>query len=222
MFKHFISLFNSIRNKNEDADKSKEQPREKLEGIVTPDEIDNSIPEFSLDNFPDPYIVGNKDSKYSFLIMDDLAETFFLYENDFRNIKKQTGIDIPSEFKIVKCAGDDAGFIAKKYIKNNDDDLVLAILDITLGKMFKLEDGTIIRCDGVDVAIDIFNKYPDCDVRFCSAHRLSRENLEIKKFIDKFESSTKFKIEDYFFGKKSNRKEFILDMYHKHMSNIKK
>ena len=219
MFKRFIKLFNNIRNKNSESNESEHQ-KHKLDNIVTPDEIDNSIPEFSLDNFPDPYIDGNLESKCSFLIMDDLPETFFLYETDFKRIKKETGIDIPSEFKIVKCAGDDAGFIAKKYIKNSNDELVLAILDITLGKMFKLEDGTIIRCDGVDVAIDIFNKYPECDVRFCSAHRLSRENPEIKKFIDKFENATKFKIEDYFFGKKSNRKEFIIDMYHTYKSKI--
>jgi len=218
MFKRFLNLFNRIRDK--DTGK-KEYKKKKLNNIVLPDEIDKSIPEFSLDNFPDPYVDGNIDSSCSFLIMDDLPETFYLYERDFEDIKKATGIDIKKDFKIVKCVGDDAGFIAKKYVKNSKDELVLAILDITLGKMYKIEDGTIVRCDGVDVAVDIFKKYPNCDVRFCSAHRLSRDNAEIKKFITKFENATNYKIEDYFFGKKSNRKKFILDMYRTYKESLK-
>ena len=202
------------KKKKEEQEEQISKP--KIDGIVLPEEIDDSSEKFDLADFPDPVIEGNVDSKNSFLIVDDLEATFFLYETDFDDIKSRVGIDIREEFKIVKCSGDDAGFIAQKYIANNNDELVLAILDITLGKIIKLADGTIVTCDGIDIGIQIMSKYPNCDVRFCSAHRLSRENAEIKKYIDKFEHTTGLDIEDYYFSKKSNRTEFILDMYYRH------
>ena len=180
-----------------------------LEGIVLPEDISNSIEDFNYDMIADPVIYGNKDSKKAFLIMDDLEDVFFLYETDFKNIKKTLGYDILNEFKIVKCSGDDAGFIADKYLVDSKDDIVIALLDITLGKIIKLHSGEVLTFDGVDIALTIMDKYPKCQIKFCSAHRLNKKNPEIHSFISKFEDNTGCMIEDYYFSKNSNRVDYI-------------
>lgn len=200
-----------------------------LTDIVMPADISKAVSGFTYDSIPDPIIEGNAESKNTFLIMDDQPAVFFLYETDFKNIKRTLGIDILKDFKIVKCVGDDAGFIAHKYLQNTQDELVIALLDITLGKIIKVanevevpyvtEEGKqetrletkydILTFDGVDIALEIMDKYPKCQIKFCSAHRLNKKNPEILEFIDKFESKTKLDISDFYFSKNTNRVEHI-------------
>lgn len=179
---------------------------------IKPSDIDDSVSNFDWSTIPEPEVRGNLDSKQSFMLMDDLADVFFLYEIDFANIKKLTGYDIEAEFKIIKCGGDDAGFIAQKYLANSTDELVVALLDITLGKVVKLRDGNIITYDGVDIGLEIMRIQPNCCYKFCTAHRLDKKNSELLKFISKFETATGLDISDYYFSKNANRVEEIIKL----------
>lgn len=181
-------------------------------GIVMPEDISNEVKDYSYDQIADPILYGNLESKKTFLLMDDLEDVFYLYRIDFKNIKEKYGYDILKEFKIVKCSGDNAGFIADKYLQNNDDELVIALLDITLGKIIKLDTGEVLSFDGVDIALTIMNQYPKCSIKFCSAHRLNKKNPEILKFIDKFENATQLDISDFYFSKNSDRASYIYEM----------
>jgi hypothetical protein len=183
-----------------------------MSDITDPKDISEVFVDFSYDKIPDPVIYGNVDSKKTFLIMDDLEDVFFLYNFDFKNIKSTFGIDVLEEFKIVKCSGVDCGFMAHKYLSNCQDDLVIALLDITIGKLIKLEDGDTITFDGVDIALEIINSFPKCEFKFCTAHRLNKKNPEILPFINKFEENTGLDIADYYFSKNSNRVEYIYEM----------
>jgi len=191
------------------------EEKDDLTGITRPGDLKDPNQIFDWDKIEEPIIYGNKQSKKSFLIVDDLEDAFHLYDTDIKRVKRHYDIDILKRFKIVKCVGNDAGFIAQKYLRETEDNLVIALLDITFGKIYKGNDGTIVTCDGIDIALEIIDKYPKCDFRFCTAHRLGRKNTEILKFIEKFESNTNLNIEDYYFSKNDKRHEYIYDMVKK-------
>ena len=157
-------------------------------------------PDFNFDDVPSPVIVGNTNSKKVLLLLDDQIAVFDLYDMDFVTIKRKYNFDVMAEFKVVKCMGTDAGFIAHKYLMNNTDSIVVALLDITLGKMVKLETGKTLEFDGVDIALEILDKHPRCKINFCSGHFLSDNNRTLAKYVAKFEK-TGMKLEDYYFNK---------------------
>ena len=157
-------------------------------------------PHFDYEDVALPVIVGNIDSKKVLLLLDDQAAVFDLYDMDFVTIKRKYNFDVMDEFKVVKCMGTDAGFIAHKYLIDNTDSIVIALLDITLGKMVKLETGKTLEFDGVDIALEILDKHPRCKINFCSGHFLSDNNRTLAKYVAKFEK-TGMKLEDYYFNK---------------------
>jgi len=182
-----------------------------------PEDVDDSVTE-SINNFykenpcnepslletvSDPIILGNQESKRTLLLMDDQEIVFYLYNNDFLEMKKRFGYDVLEEFKVVQCEGPDAGFIASKYISTCDDDIVIAILDLTLGKVIRTKKGPVLY-DGVDVAIEIINKYTKCKISFCTAG-----NAAISSLIYKFNKFTGHQLLDYTFSKNEDRVQYL-------------
>lgn len=166
----------------------------------------------ALSGLRDPVIYGNVDSKETILLMDDQDSVFYLYDIDFRTILNRYNIDLLARFKIVRCDGPEAGFIASEYLDKCNDDIVIAILDLTLGKIIKSDDGKAIIHDGVDVALEIIDKYPKCKIGLCTAHMLCDTNPAIAPLIRKFNTATGHNLLDYAFSKNSDRAKHIRDM----------
>lgn len=183
--------------------------------IVTPKDISEPVLGFTYDMIDDPVILGNSESKMTILLMDDQPEVFYLYDMDFKEIKRKHGVDVLDQFKIVKCVGPDAGFIAHKYLKDVEDELVIAILDITLGKIIKLEDGSVLLFDGVDIAVEIMDKLPKCQVRFCTGHMVTDTGGAVREFAKKFKAKTGLELTELYFSKNSIRYEYMFDLISK-------
>jgi len=179
--------------------------------IPQPEDNDNTVYGFTYDNIADPIIEGNVNSKKVLLIVDDLEVVFDLFAIDFKNIKKRFDVDILAEYKVVKCSGQDAGFIAHKYLMDPKDELVYSLLDITLGRMIKTEHDGILSYDGVDIAIELMENYPDCKIKFCTAHRVDGDN-DLYKFVNKFREFTKLDLKDYTFTKLDDRVQHIYEL----------
>jgi len=179
--------------------------------IPKPEDMDNTVYGFNYDMIEDPIIEGNVDSKRVLLVVDDLESVFDLYYIDFKNIKQRYGLDILADYKVVKCTGKDAGFIAHKYLLEPKDELVYSLLDITLGRMIKTEHDGILSFDGVDIAVELLEKYPKCYFKFCTAHRIDGEN-DLYKFVNKFKDLTGLNLKDYTFTKLDDRAQHIYEM----------
>ena len=162
-------------------------------------------PHFDYDDVALPDILGNINSNKVLLLLDDQPAVFDLYDMDFVTIKRRYDFDVMDEFKVVKCVGIDAGFIAHKYLIDNTDSIVIALLDITLGKMVKIESGETLEFDGIDIALEILAKHPRCKINFCSGHFLSNDNRTLTKYVTKFEK-TGMKLQDYYFNKNDSKR----------------
>lgn len=163
----------------------------------------NLIKVFDYDQFPDPVIEGNGRT-LGILIVDDATMTKYLYDSDFRKIKREMNRDILSEFKIYNAYGDKCGYIGYKALLNPHYNINYAILDITLGFSIKHESGLCLEIDGVDIAIKMLAKNPESKFIFISAHTLNVRNPIMKKYIDKFNDITGLDIKNYYVNKSDN------------------
>jgi len=204
LFKNVTSFFKCVHAKAEmtDLDKVILDDFYKSAGVPDPEPFKD---------MPEPTIRGNAKSDKSIIIMDDQEVVFYLYGLDFNNVYERFGKDILKEYKIVECSGPFAGFMASKYINESDDDLVIAILDLTLGKIIKSESGVTIF-DGVDIALEIIKLHPRCKIGLCTAHMLTTDNPSIRPLIDKFNGATGSNLLDHAFSKSSDRAKKIYDM----------
>jgi len=159
-----------------------------------------------------PTIYGNVNATKTMLLVDDQESVFYLYDLDFESIKKRFGYDILNEFKIVRCDGNDAGFTASKYIQSVDNEIVVGILDLTLGTIVKLSNGKILLRDGVDLALELIDRHPRCKIGVCTAHMLNDENPAIMALIHKFNKATGRELLDYAFSKNSDRPQHIFNL----------
>lgn len=173
---------------------------------------------FSFDDIDEPEIIDNGKDR-SILFMDDLESQFDLYSIDFRRIKNHYDFDINDHYNIINCRGDFAGFIAWKYLQENK--VNLAVLDITLGKSVKLENGTYLAYDGIDIGLELERNHPSTFYKFCTAHPLNRKNKEIHSFINKYESESGNEINDFYFNKNDERHVIIYKMIEKDLNKEK-
>jgi len=187
------------------------------ESAVVPDEIEDLYEtKTSSTRTPtvisEPVITGNLDSNRAILIVDDQESVFYLYETDFETILERYGYDICANYKIVKCSGYTAGATAEAYVNGVSDDIVIGILDLTLGTPIVTADGGIRLYDGVDIALEIIKGHPRCKISFCTAHIMDSENPAIKPLVDKFLNNTGHNLLDYSFSKNSDRAEFLYEL----------
>ena len=86
-----------------------------------------------------------------------------------------------------------AAFSVEKAIEDGTiDKLDFALLDITIGGII---NG--VELDGIDVAIMIKKRFPECKIKFLTGHSMNREISVIFDYISKFESWFKCKIDTY-------------------------
>ena len=179
--------------------------------IVSPDSVYDSmlnIEQPAVD-IPEPAISGAVYSRVTMLVVDDQDAVFYLYDSDFNSIKDRFGYDVHKHYKIVKCSGPLAGGIATEYIRSHPDDIVIGLLDLTLGSAIRHSDGTTKLYDGVDIALSIIMQHPKCKLGFCTAHMLSMDNPAIYRLHSKFMDATGHNLLDYSFSKNSDRASYI-------------
>ena len=152
--------------------------------------------------------------------MDDLEYILKLYQSDFRTIKREYGIDVENEYCIKFSTGTKCGFDAISEINKNDN-IVFAILDITLGSITKNSKGEYIELDGVDIAIHLLKKNHNLDFLFVSGHTMNRLNPNMVKYYKKFEDKTGLNIENYYLYKNSDRYKVFYNRLFKGDNNDK-
>jgi len=206
MLFNFSKITNLFSSDAKSEVKKTTNKRETIEDIFDSKDysVDFKVNQLDLNTFEDPIII-NSDKEKTLLILDDIEESDYLFNIDFRIIKEKYGYDIFKELKIVKCYGKQAGFIAKKYLSNPDNKVDYAILDITLGNSLKLADGSYIEYDGIDIGLQILEQNPEAIIRFLTAHTLNRRNPMMMEYFNKFESNTNKLIDDFYINKNGDR-----------------
>jgi len=198
-------LFNNIKNMFIKEEKPVPKQETISEIFDTNDyPVDFKINKLDLNTFEDPIII-NPDKEKTLLILDDIDESDYLFNIDFRLLKEKYGYDIFKELKIVKCYGKQAGFIAKKYLSDPDNKIDYAILDITLGNSLKLTNGSYIEYDGIDIGLQILEQNPEAIIRFLTAHTLNKRNPMMSEYYDKFEENTGLPIDSFYINKNGDR-----------------
>lgn len=153
---------------------------------------------------------GNKniknDNLKNILIVDDLEDIDVLYLRAFKaikvtNDKKNKERNVYKDFNVYSTFENNCGAIAFNFIKNNRIDY--AILDITLGYLTNLDNGKYVTIDGIDLAVEIWKRYPTCHVVFSTVHTCNQKNPTINKYFKKFNILTGKNLEDYYIEKNS-------------------
>jgi len=152
--------------------------------------LDITIPEIKID-----FLDKNKKNIF---IMDDFDGMGNLIKDE---ILQTECINVEEHFNIILDTGTFAGFSIKNLLENEKDlKIDLAFLDITLGGII---NG--VELDGVDIAILLKKRNPNCLVKFVTGHTLNRHNPEIFKFIQKFEKIFEMKIDEI------EEREYLID-----------
>jgi hypothetical protein len=171
---------------------------------------DNVI-EIDYDSIESPVLLTNDPTKPYLFILDDVVETFILYSIDFKNINRLHSLNVIEDFNIVQCFGSKAGLIAHKYIELDGGKVDFAVLDITLGYVVKLTDGSFVEYDGVDIAIEILKHNKDAKIIFSTAHTMNKRNPDVARYINKFNNNTGLNIDNHYMNKNSDR---VTKLYH--------
>lgn len=193
---------------------SEEEDNEYLEEINTRLSLLNKIefknlpsPEFGTN---DPYfdVMNNKPDidKKNILLVDDVRDISLIYKRAFRLITNykckypdiKEDLNIYKDFNVYSVFEPQCGAIAFNFLKNNKIDF--AILDLTLGYL-TITDNGYINIDGVDLAIEIWRRYPQCHILFSTVHTLNKKNNTIYNYCKKFEAMTGKCLENYYLEK---------------------
>jgi len=203
-------MFSFFKKSKSDAVKEREEDVDIVDSLIS-DNSTKRVAAIDYEELTKP-IEKKGSSGLKVLTLDDITESDFLFSMDFLDIEKEYGIKLEDIYTFVKCLGPKAGFIAHHYIETHDD-ITYAILDITLDYAIKLNDGTYVEYDGVDIALELLEKFPDIKLVFCSAHAMNRMSSGINKYITKFENATGKNIENYYINKNADRKEYFVDFF---------
>lgn len=169
---------------------------------------DDLIREFDYSKYPEPNII-NPEKEQTLLILDDLPDTLCLFTVDFERIERKYKRNPYNDFKIVELIGKECGFSAHKYIKHQlatgKSKVDIAILDITLGYMERVEGGDVIEFDGIDVAIELLKVNPNTKIIFATAHTLDRRDRTMAYYYNKFEKATGKTLDAFYLHKLGDR-----------------
>lgn len=134
--------------------------------------------------YPQPRIT-NPDGQKTILVVDDYDLTNILFINDMRLVKEKYNREVSTDFRIIACLHQEAGFQAYKVINIDKHKIDYAILDLTLGNIVRLPNGDFVELNGPDIAIELLKTNPDVKIVFCTAHTMNKDNATIAKYADK-------------------------------------
>jgi len=198
--------------KKEKNDNNKEYNNKELDKLLT--DIQDGVESIDYDKYGNPGISRVENGK-TILILDDIQNMWYLYGEDFKDIKRVYDKDVNEDFNIITCLGPKAGFIAHKFIHENYEHVDYAILDITLGYGVKLTNGDYVEYDGIDVFLELYKRNPDLKFIFCTAHTLNKKNPTVGFFFKKFEDATGLNFSNYYLNKNSERYKRIYELLYK-------
>lgn len=184
---------------------------------LTKSEMINRI---DMSKYGNPIFVNeyNKD-KPTIIMVDDLLPTKVLYDVAIKNIKHvkfnkdkneceidythDNKIKVLEDYNVLYFIGKNVGFSFLHFLEASNIKIDYAVLDITINTFAKVEDN-ILEIDGVDLAIYIDKKYPDCKIMFNTAHTMNPRNPTVTSYMSKFKQHFNVGIEKYSINKLSN------------------
>ena len=126
----------------------------------------------------------NPEQEKTILLLDDIPYTQLLYLEDAKKIKEEYGLDVHKDFKIVRCLGPNAGFLAYKYFVIDKNKCDYGILDITLGHRVNVTGSWFMELDGIDIANYITKLNPNFKFLLCTAHTINKNSDRYKKMYE--------------------------------------
>lgn len=193
---------------NKDVENT-EEPIE-LEEVDDSKNFDSNFPlsfdiisTYDFDKVPSPNIL-NPEGKKTILLVDDIPYTKLLFKSDFKNIDTLYDKKINEDYKIIECFGNKAGWIALKYALIEENTVNFGIFDITLGHVLKYNERAF-EIDGIDIACNIYNKFPTMKFLLFTAHSLNKKSSVISKYENKIINGLNIRLEDVYLNKNSNR-----------------
>lgn len=153
---------------------------------------------------PDPIIL-NPDGPQVMILIDDIECTDLMYKQDIISMESTYNVTPYKDFKVIKCLGKDAGYIAYKYVVLNGNKVNKGVIDITLGHNVRNKDGFYVDIDGIDIAWHIKECNPNFEFILSTAHTLNTKNTVINKYNAKCEKHFNRPLKDYYLNKNSYR-----------------
>lgn len=155
-------------------------------------------------------VILNPEGKKTLLVVDDIVVTELLYRADLHKMESQYDVKPYEDFKIVKCLGKDAGFIAFKYLSKNPIDY--GIIDITLEQQIRDNNIYIADLDGIDIVSYIKEVNPNFKYVLCTAHSLNKNNNLVDTYNKKIQKNLKTKLENIYINKNTNRVDRLYNL----------
>ena len=143
------------------------------------------------------------DEKKTLMIVDDYKDVIHFFDRGFRKLReKDENKFVYETHNVYQVLGQKCSLSALKLINTKKVDI--AILDLSLGDITKFTPEVKITLDGVDIAIELLKKSPDCKFVFATAHNFSGDegsgNIR-SKYTEKFKLLTNKDIKDYIVSK---------------------
>lgn len=149
------------------------------------------------------FVSGYDPNRKTIILLDDLVPTKFLYEIAMEDIDKSTNTVFLEKFNVIYFFGKNIGFSFIDFLRTTDIKIDYAILDITINTYTRVKNTTL-DLDGVDLAIEINKKYPNCTILFNSAHTMNPRNPTVSNFMGKFKKHFGIGLESQSIDKMSN------------------
>lgn len=146
------------------------------------------------------WLLNNFDiSKKNILIMDDKENVVSSVIDELTSLENYSTFNIDN-YNIICLHSKEAGFHALEILEHAPDiEIDYALLDIILGGKQKINDH-IIMLDGVDVAIKIWEKFPQAEILFITGC-LIEDTSDKMHFKTKFDNYTQDDLNNYILSK---------------------
>ena len=193
------SLFHKFLKKNKEEIEVEEVSENKLTLEIINNADLSSVPDAKIGTTNPYFAYENKDeNRETVLIVDDQINISYIYERCFKLIKSKCNHNVYQDFNMVNVIDANCGIIAFKYLKEHKIDK--AILDITLGYLLEL-DGKFVTIDGIDLAAEIWKRYPEASIIFSTVHTANKRNYAMNIYFEKFNELTGRDLTDYYVNK---------------------
>ena len=177
------------------------------------------ISRIDMSKYGNPIFVNEYDKdKPTIIMVDDLLPTKVLYDVAIKNIKhvkfnkdkNECEVDYThdnkikiDDYNVLYFIGKNVGFSFLHFLETSNIKIDYVVLDITINTFAKVDDN-MLEIDGVDLAIYIDKKYPDCKIMFNTAHTMNPRNPTVSSYMSKFKQHFNVGIEKYSINKLSN------------------
>lgn len=172
---------------------------------------DEMMSRIDYESIGEPEIINPEGNK-TLLLLDDIPYTQLLYMEDVKKIKNEFDFDIYKEYKIVRCLGPEAGFLAYKYFVIDKNPCDIGILDITLGHRVNVTGSWFMELDGIDIAGYITKLNNNFKFLLCTAHTMNKNNYMVNTYNNKCKKIFGKELDAYYLNKNSDRHISIYDL----------